>query len=231
MRYTTVANLTALLSTVSALPSNLQARDGGKSTKVTLGRNYIDYGCEADIKKLLKEAIEDKCVGEAQCDDASPYVAKIQWSFDESGDNDVEASSNWFQERNIYVTVEGEYPNKDALKGVKDLVVDSVQDGTWDWHEFQVTKPSDPSWTGLDGGGESEDCGMVRFPNYIGVAMFDGDTSDYSISITVEVDDSKPDDSFCSDDTQDDFELVLTPVPGGSYLSTVSGLFCAAFDS
>jgi hypothetical protein len=125
--------------------------DDGKRTFVDLGATYIDYGCDASMKDTLRWAIEDLCRESAKsCDGNREYSREVEWT--NGGLPDM-----W----PIKVTAEGEYPDKETLGHLKDIIVSSVTDDSW------VQK--DIKWRKNWGFGDirSGTCPMSRFANVI----------------------------------------------------------------
>jgi hypothetical protein len=154
MRYSNIVGIVALLTAVFAPPSKLRPRQEGKHTKVTLGRNYIDYGCDASIKKTLSEALDDKCGGEAHCDDSTPYTRKVMWTHERTdGDNPPE-------ERDISVTVTGTFPDSETMENLRETILNTVKDDTWQLEDRYWTQSVPHTPTGI---GSPGDVRIARF--------------------------------------------------------------------
>lgn len=148
MRYSNIVGVAALLAVVSGAPSKLRPRQEGKHTKVTLGRNYIDYGCDASIKKTLSEALDDKCGGEAHCDDSTPYTRKVMWTHERTdGDNPPE-------ERDISVTVTGTFPDSETMGNLRETILNTVTDDTWQLEDRYWTQSVPDTPTGIGSPGD-----------------------------------------------------------------------------
>lgn len=105
------------------------------STDVTLGGKYIDYGCEASIRKTLGEAFDSLCPGpEKSCDQSRSYSRKVDWA----------DSNNPVTERDITVKIEGALPNDDVRERVRNVLINAVNPTS--------AKPKDITWDTIGGG-------------------------------------------------------------------------------
>ncbi|KAK1973739.1 hypothetical protein LZ30DRAFT_787537 [Colletotrichum cereale] len=120
-----------------------------------VGKTYMDYGCDASIRKTLDEGIRALCDGNG-CDGGSSWSRKVKHS---QGHRPADAT--------ISVRAEGVYKDGYALNKLREGVLESVRPDT--------TKPKNVSWYWKQPGWEvSGTCKMSRFANYVGLQRVDG---------------------------------------------------------
>lgn|SRR5688572_13864442 len=117
-----VPSLLGLSALAGAAPSEFSSiQRRAVNTRVTLGDNYIDYGCDASIKKTLEEAFNKLCgENEVSCDSSQEYSREVDWT-------NGGALSQW----PIKVKMYGQYPNNDIRAHIRSALKATVQDETW----------------------------------------------------------------------------------------------------
>lgn len=147
-------------------------------TEVDLGVTYIDYGCDASMKDTLQWALDQLCRENAHsCDSTQTYSREVDWT-DGSGPPD-----QW----PITVTAEGEYPDKETLGYLKEIIVASVTDESW------VRK--DIKWRKNWGFGDirTGTCPMSRFSNVIKATRWDDQNLESKIELIVSMETAEDD--------------------------------------
>lgn len=114
--------LTALTAAVAATPTPhgpLLRRE--KRTTMTLGGKYIDYGCDASVRKSLGDAFDAQCPkGRSACDDSQTWERDVDWA---------DANTPRHEEP-IKVMVEGNYPNDEIRGHIREAVMAAVNPKT-----------------------------------------------------------------------------------------------------
>ncbi|KAK2009139.1 hypothetical protein LZ32DRAFT_684031 [Colletotrichum eremochloae] len=121
-----------------------------------IGKTYMDYGCDASIRKTLDEGIRALCDGNG-CDGGSTWSRKVKYTHGSRPEDTT-----------ISVRAEGVYKDRYALNKLREGVLESVRPET--------TKGYNRSWYWRQPGGweVSGVCKMSRFANYVGLQRVDG---------------------------------------------------------
>ncbi|GKT47793.1 uncharacterized protein ColSpa_07974 [Colletotrichum spaethianum] len=106
---------------------------GAMRGTMTVGKTYMDYGCDASIRKTLDQGIRALCDGNG-CDGGSTWSRKVQHS---EGHRPADAT--------ISVRVEAVYKDGYALNKLREGVLESVRPDT--------TKPKNINWSWRQPGG------------------------------------------------------------------------------
>lgn len=149
----------------------------GRHTHVDLGTKYIDYGCDASIKDTLRGAMDQLCRdGAKTCDEGQEYSRDVDWT-------GGSAPTEW----PIKVKAEGEYPDKETLDYLKEIILASVTDETWYNNDVNWSQ-NDYQWDW------SGTCPMTRFSNHIKATRWDDDNlaSKLSLTVTMEAENYSP---------------------------------------
>ncbi|KAK1574393.1 uncharacterized protein LY79DRAFT_367960 [Colletotrichum navitas] len=139
----------------TSFDSSLEKRGEMRGT-MKIGKTYMDYGCDASIRKTLDEGIRALCDGNG-CDGGSSWSRKVKHT---QGSVPADAT--------ITVRAEGIYKDSYALDRLREGVLESVRPDT--------TKGYNRSWYWRQPGGweVSGTCKMSRFANYVGLQRVDG---------------------------------------------------------
>ncbi|KAI0202297.1 hypothetical protein F4808DRAFT_71822 [Astrocystis sublimbata] len=188
--------------------------DNDANLKVYMGKNKMQWGCDVDVLSAVTDSIDENC-GESGCDEVAKMEFDVKkWEGDTSKPSDAK----------LKITTVGKFFDSDTRDFLREALRTTISDDSVeveDAHWQTIPPPSGQHW-GLPG--ESDDCAIKRFPNYVAINRFDGKNIKDYMEIHVELE--KPEENCLATEILETILGAINPLAGDFF--SVAQVLCDA---